>query len=122
MTEKIPWEPYSTKFAETEDAARSAKTVSAVRVTHNTHFRDNHVAECESEESCTCSTSRRAPSLTERCVVVATRLSLQNPVELTDEDDVVARLIAGVNIESFAVNGDGLDERPENPICETSEE
>jgi hypothetical protein len=29
LTEKIPWEPYSDKFAETEDAARSAKTVSA---------------------------------------------------------------------------------------------
>ncbi|KAI2511639.1 hypothetical protein MHU86_2705 [Fragilaria crotonensis] len=43
LTEKIPWEPYSAKFAETEDAARSAKTVSAVRVTHDTHFRDNHV-------------------------------------------------------------------------------
>ena len=122
LTEKIPWEPYSTKFAETEDAARTAKTVSAVRVTHDTHFRDNHVDACESEESCTCSTSRRAPSLTERCVAVATRLSLQNPVELTDEDDVVARLIAAVNVESFAVNGDGLDERPENSICETSEE
>ena len=122
LTENTPWEPYSTKFEETEEAARSAKTVAAVRVTHGTHVRDSCVNECVSEEDCTCTATWRAPILTERCVAVATRLSLQNPAELRDADDLASRLVSAVNVESYAVNGDGLDERPGDSICEGSEE
>ena len=121
LTEKVPWEPYSSKFAETEDAARSAKTVAAIRVTHDTHIRNTCVNACESEEDCTC-TPWRAPILTERCVAVASRLSLQRPAELCDEDELASRLVAAVNVESFAEIGDGTDERPEDSICEASEE
>ena len=64
----------------------------------------------------------RAPILTERCIAVATRLSRQHPAELFDDTDLVARLVAVVNIESNAENGDGLDKRPGDTICETSEE
>ena len=53
LTENVPWEPYSSKFAETEDAARAGRTVTAVRVTHDTHIRHT-CDECESEENCTC--------------------------------------------------------------------
>ena len=100
LTENTPWEPYSTKFEETEDAARSAKTVTAVRVTHDTHIRDSCANGCVSEEDCTCTCTAtwRAPILTERCVAVATRLFLQNPAELSDADDLAARLESAVNV------------------------
>lgn len=116
LTAQTPWEPYSTVFAETEDAARSVRVRSAVTVTRC----------CD-----TCVTSsapeaeyiwRASPSLTQRCVAVASRLALQQPAELRDEDELATRLVAAVNIESFAVNGDGLDVRPEDSICDASEE
>jgi hypothetical protein len=120
LTEKVPWEPYSSKFAETEDAARAGRSVIAVRVTNNTHTR--HACDmCESEESCCACKPRRAPMLTEGCVAVASRFKIQHPAELCD-DELAARLIAAVNVESFAESGDGLDERPEDTICEASEE
>ena len=116
LTAQTPWEPYSSVFAETEEAARSAQVRSAVTVTHC----------CD---PCVTSTApgeeymwRAAPRLTERCVAVASRLALQRPVELCEEDELATRLVAAVNIESFAENGDGLDARPEDSICEASEE
>ena len=66
---------------------------------------------------------RHSPILTEHCVAVASRLSQsQVPVELSVDEDLASRLIAAVNIESDARNGDGLDERPEDPLCGLSEE
>jgi hypothetical protein len=44
------------------------------------------------------------------------------PIELSEEEDQAERLLAAVNIEADGVNGDGLDERPEDSLCALSEE
>ena len=119
LTDKAPWEPYSSKFAATEEAARSAKTVMAVRVTYpRDHDPPINAREGEGDDTC----SWRSPVLTERCVAVVSRLMSQQPIELCDCDDLAAKLVAAVNIESFDVNGDGLTERPEHSLCSSSEE
>jgi hypothetical protein len=48
-------------------------------------------------------------------------LQSQDAVELSYEDDLVARLIAAVNIKADAKSGDGLYERTEDPLCEMSD-
>ena len=118
LTEKTPWEPYSSKFAVSENAVRNGRNVTAVRVTHDTHNRHT-CGGCESEASCSCK-PRLNPILTERCVAVASRLP-QEPPELYSDDELAFRLVAAVNVESFGA-GDGLDGRPEDSICEMSEE
>ena len=117
LTARTPWEPYSSKFAVSEDAARNNRSVRVTYDTLSCHTCDN----CESEESCSCK-PRRSPTLTERCVAVVSRIS-HIPVELYGDDGQFAsRLVAAVNIESFAKNGDGLDGLPEDSICLMSEE
>jgi hypothetical protein len=119
LTDKAPWEPYSSKFAATEEAARSAKTVMAVRVTYPRDH-DPQISVREEEEDDTC--NWRSPVLTERCVAVVSRLMSQQPIELCDCADLASKLVAAVNVESFDVNGDGLTERPEDSLCCSSEE
>lgn len=50
LTENMPWEPYSTKFAETESVARSAPSVSAIRVTIPQASAPRHAPEEEAED------------------------------------------------------------------------
>jgi len=108
LTEDIPWEPYSAKFATAESTARSARA--AVTSSHGSH------GSTPEEEMV------KTPILTQRCVAVASRLSQsQDAVELSYEDDLAARLIAAVNIEADARSGDGLYERTEDTLCEMSE-
>jgi hypothetical protein len=77
-----------------------------------------HTGEVEEENS----TPQRSPILTQRCVAVASRLfQSQDAIELSHEDDLAVRLIAAINIEADAMSGDGLYERPENPLCELSD-
>jgi hypothetical protein len=56
---------------------------------------------------------QHSPVLTDWCIAVAAHLSeSQYPVELlVDKEDLVARLIAAVNIKSDARIGDGLDKK-----------
>lgn len=121
LTDKAPWEPYSSKFAATEEAARSAKTVMAIRVTyHRGH--DRVISAREAEEDDSYAWRAPAPILTQRCVAVATRLESQLPIELCDDEDLASKLVAAVNVESFDTNGDGLGKRPEDSLCSPSEE
>jgi hypothetical protein len=64
--------------------------------------------------------------LTEHYIAVVSQL-MQSQVlielsELSVDKDLALRLVAAVNIESDARNGDGLDERPQDPLCALSEE
>ena len=61
--------------------------------------------------------------LTEHCIAVAHCLSQsQATVEILDDADLASRLVVAINVESDARNGDGLDERSDDPICDTLEE
>ena len=119
LTEDIPWEPYSEKFAETEAAARAARSVTAPRVpVPRSMASSTHSSEEEEEVN-----PQHPPILTEHCIAVASRLSQsQAMVELSDDEDLASRLVAAINIESDARNGDGLDERSDDPLCDTLEE
>ena len=119
LTKDVPWEPYSEQFAETEAAARAARSVTAPRVTVPRPMR-NHTQSSDEEEEVS---PQRPPILTDRCIAVAHRLTQsQATVELLDDEDLASQLVAAVNIESDARNGDGLDERSDDPICNTSKE
>ena len=87
LTKDVPWEPYSPKFAETEDAARAARSVMALRVAVP---RRKDSSEDEEENY-----PQRSPILTERCVAVASRLAqCQVPIELSVDEDLASRLVA----------------------------
>jgi hypothetical protein len=112
LTEDIPWEPYSEKFAMAESTARSAR--SAVQHVMSDH--GSHGSTSEEE------VVPKPPLLTQRCIAVASRLSQsQDAVELSYEDDLVERLVAAVNIEADARSGDGLYERAEDTLCGLTE-
>ena len=64
LTDNMPWEPYSAKFAETEQAARAAPSVSAVRVTIPRQLVFDQAAE-EEEEICYQQRFQRPPILDE---------------------------------------------------------
>jgi hypothetical protein len=68
LTEDSPWEPYSTKFAETELAACAAHSVTVPRVT-SPRSKDTCITSSEAEEGFH---PRRLLILTERCISVAT--------------------------------------------------
>jgi hypothetical protein len=117
LTEDIPWEPYSTKFATAENTERS--TCAAVQ---NMTYSDGSHGSHESHGSMPEEETMKPPILTQCCIVVVSRLSQsQDAIELSYEDDLVARLIAAVNIEADATNGDGLYERTGDALCEMSE-
>jgi Reverse transcriptase (RNA-dependent DNA polymerase) len=115
LTENVPWEPYSTKFADTEAAARAARSVTTLRVTFPHSLPSNEEMEEENPQ--------RSPVLSDRCIAVASRLSTsQDSIELSDDDENLAgRLIAAINIESDARIGDGLDERSNDSLCQLAE-
>ena len=121
LTDNTPWEPYSAKFAETELAARANPSVAAVRVTiPRTLVPDQEPA--EEEEDYYQQHFQRPPILDERHVSVISRLRTSNAlIELTDEHDLAARMVAAINIESDCVVGDGLDVM-QDPICTVAEE
>jgi hypothetical protein len=99
LTENIPWEPDSTRFAESEKAARAAPSVSAVRVT----IPRPKVSDIRSEEEEERAYHRfqRPTILEERELKVASRLDASNsPIELADEDQLAARVVAVVNVGS----------------------
>jgi hypothetical protein len=113
LTETTPWEPYSEKFADSEKAARGAQTVSAVRVTiPRPHVLD---VELEEEEEKAYHRFQRPPILADRELEVASRLDVLNTsIDLADEDELAARIIAVVNVE---VADDGM-ESGNLPLCE----
>jgi len=86
LTANMPWEPYSTKFAETEAAARSAPSVSAIRVTIPQARAPRHALEEEEEEDHYRSNNPQRPLiLDERQIAVASRLELAaSMIELVD--------------------------------------
>jgi hypothetical protein len=111
LTKDIPWEPYSTQFEMAETIARGVRTA----VTNMSCFHGSHASTPEEE-------IQKPPILTQRCIAVASRLfQSQDAVELLYEDNLVARLIAAVNIEADAKSGDSLYERTEDSLCEMSE-
>ena len=119
LTEDIPWEPYSSKFASAETTTRTARA--AVK-THNSGFvcvEPGMLSVHGFHGSLTEEAMQKTPILTQHCVAVASRLSQgQDAVELTHEDDLAVRLIAALNIEADAKSGDGLYERPDDSLCE----
>jgi hypothetical protein len=119
LTEDVPWEPYSEKFAETEAAACAARSVMAPQVTvPRSMSSPTHLSEEEEEVYPQCS-----PILMEHCIAVASCLSQsQAMVELSDDEDLASRLVAAINIESNARNRDGCNERSDETISDTSEE
>jgi hypothetical protein len=121
LTDKAPQEPYSSKFAATEEAACSAKTVMAIRVTYPCGH-DPITGAREAEEDGIYTWRAPAPVLTQRCVGVKTRIESQLPIELCDDEDLASKLVAKVNVESFDTNGNGLGKRPEDSLCSSSEE
>jgi hypothetical protein len=83
LTANLPWEPYSAKFAETEEAARKAPSVSALRVTIPLTSASVHKPE-EEEEDRPCSS--RAPSVSAlRVTIPLTSASVHKPEE--EEED-----------------------------------
>ena len=100
LTENIPWEPYSARFAESETAARAVPSVSAVRVTFPRPKVSDNKSE-EEEEVKSYHRFQRPPILDDRELAVASRLDVSNsPIELADEDELVARIVAVVNVGS----------------------
>ena len=93
LTEDIPWEPYSPKFAETEEEARAASSVTALRVAVPCRMDSSK----DGEEVY----PQRSPILMEWCVAVASRLVQSHVlIELLVDEDLASRLVAAVNIES----------------------
>ena len=85
LTENVPWEPYSTKFADIETAARAARSVQALRVTIP---RPKAMLVSEETEA---DYPQQSPVLNDRCIAVATRLSnSHDTVELLDHEDDLA--------------------------------
>ena len=121
LTDNVPWEPYSTKFAESEDAARTMPSISAaVRVVIPRPAPPCCASE-EEEENCYCSNPQRPLVMDERQIAIVSRLERSNSiVDLADDDDLARRLILAINIESSSTSGDGLDVIPD-PICEVAE-
>ena len=81
LTEDIPWEPYSPKFAETEEEARAASSVVALWV----------AVPCRTDSSKDGEEvyPQRSPILTEWCVAVASRLVQSHvPIELSVDEDL----------------------------------
>ena len=106
LTENIPWEPYSARFADSERAARAAPSVSAVRVTIPQPKVSN--VKLEEEEERSYHRFQRPPILEERELEVASRLDASNfPIELADEDELVARIVAAVNVAPDCETGSG---------------
>jgi len=121
LTEDIPWEPYSEKFAEREVVARAKRNTSAVRVESPRTKPCATLAHAAEEED----TPRRPWSSTseERCIAVASRWAKSlETIDLIEEDELATRLIAAVNVAATDVNGDGLDERPDDSVLPRSEE
>ena len=121
LTEDIPWEPYSNKFAEREVAARAQRKTSAVRVT-SPH--PKHVTKLTNEAEERTNPRRLWNRIgEERCIAVVSRLALSmEPIELSDEMDLADRLIAAINTTATDTNGDGLAERPDDSLCTTTDE
>jgi hypothetical protein len=119
LTEDTPWEPYSTKFAETEEAARAMPSVSAVRVVIPRHNVPNVVP--EEEERCCASSPQRPPIMNERQVAVASRLESACVRIEFEEEGLATRLVSAINVEAECVGGDGLDVTTD-PICAVAEE
>jgi hypothetical protein len=83
LTEDIPWEPYSPKFAETEEEARAASSVMALRVAVPRRTDSSE----DGEEVY----PQRSPILTERYVAVASRLVQSHvPIELSVDEDLAS--------------------------------
>ena len=113
LTANTPWEPYSSKFAEDETAARSARFVAAPRVTFP-RVPDSESGFREEEEED--DNPRRPPILDHRSIAVATRLEGSNfSIELSEEEDLAVRLIAAVNIGDEEI-GDKLGPAEES-VC-----
>ncbi len=102
LTENTPWEPYSTKFAETEEAARQRPSVSAIRVTIPQASAPRHSPEEEEEEDRYRSNNPQRPLIMdERQVAVASRLDrAASMIELIDDDDFLMRIVSTINVGS----------------------
>jgi hypothetical protein len=116
LTSDTPWEPYSVTFAEQEVATRSASAVL-------TSPRPKPPIEASNEAEEIMHPRRLwNPIEQERCIAVVSRMALsQEPVELSDEMDLATRLIAAVNTTVTDIDGDGLNERPVNSVCTTTD-
>ena len=85
LTEDVPWEPYSPKFAETEAAACAAHSVMALRV-RVPHRKDSSTHSSEDEVE---NYPQRSPILMEHCVAVVSHLAqTQVPIELSVDKDL----------------------------------
>ena len=116
LTANTPWEPYSSKFAADELAARSARFVAAPRVTFprvpdsNSGFREE-----EAEDN-----PRRPPILDHRSIAVATRLECSNfSIELSEDEELATRLIAAVNVGADET-GDEFEPKETACTCEAA--
>ena len=97
LTENIPLEPYSTRFADSEKAARAAPSVSVVCVTIPQPKVSNMKSEEEEERAY--HRFQRPLILEERELAVNSRLDVSNcPIELADKDILAARIVAAVNV------------------------
>jgi hypothetical protein len=110
LTANMPWEPYSTKFAETEAAARSAPSVSAIRATIPQASAPRHALEEEEEEDHYRSNNPQRPLiLDERQIAVASRLERAAVmIELIDDDEFVTRVVSTVNVGSVLAQEDEI--------------
>ena len=119
LTDNIPWEPYSEKFAETETAARAAPSISALRVLIP---RPNlHQFETEEEENEYSSNPQRPLLMDAYHIADISRLERCAPIELSEGEELASRLVSAINIESDCACGDGLDVI-DDPICGIAEE
>jgi hypothetical protein len=118
LTDSMPWEPYSTKFAETEEAARLAPSVSAIRVTIPRHRVANSKPE-EEEEEVYRSNPQRPFILDEHQLNVASRLERAGTmIELADDDELMARLVSAVNVMSESEDTNGAVIASDQAIAE----
>ena len=118
LTDNLPWEPYSAKFAETETAARAAPSIAALRVI----IPRTNLPQFETEEEEEYRSNPQRPLLMDarHCAVIS-RLERNTPIELADEEELATRLVAAINVESDCACGDGLDVM-DDPICGIAEE
>ena len=113
LTANLPWEPYSPKFAETEQAAKAITSVAAVTVT----IPRVHVVDDTLGSEGNAPYPQRPTILDERCLAIATRVARSNDFIEFSDSELATRLIAAINVESDCVCCDGL-EYSDNPLCE----
>jgi hypothetical protein len=151
LTDDIPWELYSEEFARRESVALASRSISTTHTTsprpkpspqHAAEEEEKHQAEAhnasseaeaeedyeepeESDNDNTFPFPRRPwdPNKEARCIAVATQwVRSREAIDMADDDTLATCLVAAMNTGSSDIDGDGLDERPQDSLFTASEE